>query len=250
MAKIQDLLKNYPQIIDIIRRAGAQKVLIFKGFAPKEEHSFNILIMEYQAEKQDHPICRADIVDALTPLLGCTICITDKQLMLPPFYEQLNPSNSLELPLSNTPENKDQFLSFLQRIFGTEWEFVTREPYDREATEEEEQRYREQMESMRPWFEQNEREADEQEASTSRSKGVGFFTQPTIQGTGTTLQITFAYGDVMITRTISLHRTSPALVLKPELPVYKLVTACSDLLQREGLASATPTPPQETTCGW
>ena len=116
MAKVQDLLKHYQQIVDIFRRAGVQKVLIFRGFTPKSEHDLNILIMEYQAEKQDHPICRADIVDALTPLLGCTVCATDKQLMLPEFYEQLNSSNSFELPLSlsDTQENMSQLLSSMQ----------------------------------------------------------------------------------------------------------------------------------------
>ena len=251
MAKIQDLLKYYPQIIEIFHRTDIQKVFIFKGLTSLGEHDLNILIIGSRQDGPISPICMADVKGSLTLLLGCTVCVTDKQSMLPEFYERLNPSNSFELSLSDTLENRDQFFGSLQRIFGTEWEFVTREPYDREVTEEEEQRYREQMESMRPWFEQDEREAeaDEQEAATSRSKSVGFFTQPTaLQDLSATVQIIFVCGGVTITRNLSLHNVSPAVTSKPDL-ADKLATACSELLRREGVIS-TPPPASETVCGW
>jgi len=234
MAKIQDLLKNYPQIINIIRKAGAEKIKIFKGFTPRGEHDLNILITQHQGNSQDRLTCEADITDDLTSLLECTVCVTDRESMLSEFYKQLNSSNSFELPLSDTPENRDQILKSLQYIFGTDWVFTKREPYDRETTEEEWQRYCAEMEEAKQWIEQHDREQDEEESS--KNKGVGFFSQSTAATREpTTLEISITCRGVAINKTFLLDATPSPSELQQNLS-DKLDSFISDFLQQQGLA--------------
>lgn len=119
MLTINDFLKLYPQIMEILIKQGFHNAVIFKGFSTKEEHNLNLLVSDQfteDTELKPQTTRKLSVKDELTALLKCKIVLTTPDQMESFYLEKLDSTNSVKLT-ENIP------LQNIDAVFGQEWTF-------------------------------------------------------------------------------------------------------------------------------
>lgn len=119
MSNINEFLRSYSKILEIIIKYGFKDAVIFKGFTVKEERNLNLLVSDKLSEGTEsmpQTTRRLKVIDELSALLKCKVVFTLREQMDIFYRNKLNASNSVELKAEIPLRN-------IEKVFGKNWRF-------------------------------------------------------------------------------------------------------------------------------